>query len=112
MVMNKELMMPSPIDNMKNAIKTFNKREKVYGVRGYEQQGRVIKSLFPTGIKLETEEDHNRFFLLSMIVVKLCRYANNWDKKGHQDSVHDMGVYSFILESFDKGYENDNNDRS
>jgi hypothetical protein len=103
--------MPTPIENMEEAIKTFKEREKVYGVRGYEQQGRVIKSLFPTGIKLETEEDHNRFFLLSMIVVKLCRYANNLDKKGHQDSVHDMGVYSFILESFDKGHKNDNNNR-
>tara|TARA_R100001126_G_C4811318_1_gene142015 strand:+ start:225 stop:560 length:336 start_codon:yes stop_codon:yes gene_type:complete len=96
---------PTAIDIMENAIKTFNEREKVYGTRGYEQQGRVIKSLFPNGIKLETEEDHNRFFLLSMIIVKLCRYTNNLDKKGHKDSVHDMGVYSFILESFDASYK-------
>ena len=35
-----------------------------------------------------------------MIVTKLIRYCNQWSDK-HQDSIHDLGVYSFILEDID-----------
>jgi hypothetical protein len=35
------------------------------------------------------------------MTVKLSRYAANFEKGGHQDSVHDLGVYSFLLEDFD-----------
>ena len=45
----------------------------------------------------------NRYGALSLIVTKLVRYCNKWDKP-HQDSIHDLGVYAFILETVDDSY--------
>ena len=59
-----------------------------------------MKALFPNGIELKTVEDYNRFGVINMIVAKLTRYSQNWPKT-HQDSLHDLGVYAFILESLD-----------
>tara|TARA_R100000742_G_C4259604_1_gene77409 strand:+ start:427 stop:732 length:306 start_codon:yes stop_codon:yes gene_type:complete len=87
------------IKNLKQALKTFEERGKSYG-DSYNQVGKVMAVLFPNGVELKTEADFNRMGLLNMIVSKLTRYANQWEKT-HKDSAHDMGVYSFILEAFD-----------
>ena len=99
MVMNKELMMPSPIDNMKNAIKTFEERNVTYG-DNYLTHGKVMQALFPEPVNLATIKEYNRVGIVNAIVAKLTRYCNNWPQ-GHQDSIHDLGVYSFMLESID-----------
>ena len=41
--------------------------------------------------------------IMNMVVAKLTRYSQKWPHvdKGTIDSVHDMGVYSFMLESLD-----------
>jgi hypothetical protein len=85
--------------NLRNAIKTFETRGEAYG-NSYLQYGEVMKILFPNGIKLETKDDINRMGLLNMIVSKLIRYTNQWGKP-HKDSMHDLGVYSFMLEGLD-----------
>ena len=57
-------------------------------------------ALFPKGVNLKTIEDYNRFGIINMLVAKLTRYCQGWPKS-HQDSIHDLGVYAFILESLD-----------
>lgn len=42
------------------------------------------------------------FHIFNLIIIKLYRYANNWEKGGHQDSIHDMAVYCAILENIDQ----------
>tara|TARA_R110000787_G_scaffold102227_1_gene208206 strand:+ start:916 stop:1110 length:195 start_codon:yes stop_codon:yes gene_type:complete len=59
-----------------------------------------MTSLFPEGINLNTVDAINRFGLLSMIISKLTRYCNQWDEP-HKDSIHDLGVYAFMLEGVD-----------
>ena len=85
--------------NLDQALKTFNQRGAVYGL-SYVQYGEVMNSLFPEGINLNTVDAINRFGLLSMIISKLTRYCNQWDEP-HKDSIHDLGVYSFMLEGVD-----------
>lgn len=85
---------------LESAAETFRERNKVYG-DNYKNVGQVMKGLFPDGVTLLTEEDHNRFHLLFLDVVKLTRYCNNWEKGGHQDSIHDSIVYGAMLESID-----------
>lgn len=85
--------------NLDQALKTFNQRGAVYGL-SYIQYGEVMTSLFPEGINLNTVDAINRFGLLSMIISKLTRYCNQWDEP-HKDSIHDLGVYSFMLEGVD-----------
>ena len=87
------------IKNMEQAHKTFKERGSQYGA-SYTQYGEIMKVLFPNGIKLETNDDFNRMGLLNMIVSKLIRYGNMWDKP-HKDSIHDLGVYAFMLEGID-----------
>lgn len=62
-----------------------------------------MAALFPDGVKLETKEDHNRFHIFMLVLVKLSRYCVNWEQGGHQDSIHDAAVYCAMLESIDEG---------
>ena len=83
---------------MQQAIKTFQERNKTYG-DNYLQHGEVMQALFPKGVHLNSVHEHNRFGIINMIVAKLTRYCQG--EKPHQDSIHDLGVYAFILESVD-----------
>jgi hypothetical protein len=91
-----------PIDCIEAALNTFKQRNKQYG-DNYLQHGQVMTALFPNGVQLQTVEDWNRFGIFNMMVAKLTRYAQNWPNVSEStiDSVHDNGVYSFMLESLD-----------
>ena len=89
----------TPIECMEDALETFRERNKVYG-DNYHRHGKVMTALFPSGVNLKTEKEWNRFGIVNMIVAKMTRYAENWPKS-HEDSVHDLGVYAFMLQSLD-----------
>jgi len=89
----------TPIECMEDALETFRERNKVYG-DNYHRHGKVMTALFPNGVNLKTEKEWNRFGIVNMIVAKMTRYAENWPKS-HEDSVHDLGVYAFMLQSLD-----------
>lgn len=88
-------------DKLRKAIKTAEERGKVYGHDGSEVTGRAIAMLFPDGLTLKTPDDFARFAIFNMMMAKIGRYTKNFAKGGHSDSVHDIGVYSFILEDLD-----------
>ena len=96
-----------PIDCLEDALHTFKQRNKQYG-DNYLTHGQVMTALFPDGVQLKTVEDYNRFGVINMIVAELTRYSQNWPKT-HQDSLHDLGVYAFILESLDDSLRSRNN---
>lgn len=87
-------------ERLKQAAKTYQERNKVYG-DSYKTQGDVLDALFPEGMNI-THEDYNRIFMVNMIVSKLIRYCENFNDGGHQDSIHDLGVYAFMLEELDE----------
>ena len=97
---DKDAFASSPADCLESALNTFRARSKVYG-NNYLQHGKVMRALFPAGVALSTLSDYNRFGIINMIVSKLTRYSQNWDK-AHLDSIHDLGVYAFMLESLDR----------
>lgn len=101
---------PLLIKKIKSALKTAEERGKVYGSAhdNYKRHGKALAALFPNGIYIKTEADFARFILLVMASAKLARYANNFEVGGHADSIHDMGVYSFIIEAFDEEVKNEN----
>lgn len=80
---------------------TYRERNKVYG-DNWRKVGDFLAALFPNGVTLEKPEDHNRYHFLVMIAVKLTRYAQNWDRGGHEDSLLDSAVYSAILAELDR----------
>jgi len=97
-------MTKSPVSKiMEKAIATHESRNATYN-NSFEEHGRIMVALFPDGITLSSVDDFNRFGVLNMIVSKLYRYCSNFEL-GHQDSIHDLGVYSFMLEYLDSKTE-------
>lgn len=87
-------------DLMEEAMKTFEAKSDEYGST-YHQFGHIMKALFPEGVTVQKVDDWNRLGVLVQIVGKLARYTINFRAGGHQDSIHDIGVYAFMLEELD-----------
>lgn len=79
---------------MEEMLVTFRERAKVYG-DNYLIIGKVMADLFPQGITLKTEEEHNRYHLFLMTMIKATRAANTG--LTHHDSAHDMAVYGAMF---------------
>lgn len=90
---------------LRHAARTYEERNKVYGDT-YKIHGYVINALFPAGIRLSGPMDHNRFAALTLIISKLTRYCQNFDKGGHADSLHDLAVYAMMLQELDNDKNN------
>ena len=91
--------MATAIENLEKALETYRERNKLYG-DNYKHFGEVMCALFPKGLRLYTTHDWNRFGVLIQIISKLTRYTQI-PLVGHQDSIHDMIVYSAMLEELD-----------
>jgi len=85
---------------MREALATYAERRAVYGA-SEQMYADVMLALFPDGLALDTREAWVRFGLFTMIISKVTRYANDF-KTGHVDSIHDLGVYAFMLEGEDR----------
>lgn len=91
---------------MELARDTFQTRNAQYG-DSYKHFGVIMELLVEmNGIKLTdmSDQDHNRFALVHKIIDKLLRYMASFQPgvPGHIDSVHDLGVYAFMLESIER----------
>lgn len=87
-------------DILAKAAETYRERNKLYG-NNYHRFGSLCLSLFPNGMTLRTVEDFNRFGVLVQILSKQTRYAEQFAKGGHLDSIHDTIVYAAMLEELD-----------
>lgn len=74
---------------------THRERAETYG-DSFAMLGEVMSRLYPDGVALMTADDHRKWHLFEMIVVKICRFAAS--QLTHVDSIHDIGVYAAILE--------------
>lgn len=92
-------MMTVP-DMLRQSAETYEQRNKLYG-DNYKRFGHIVALLFPNGIHLESEDDHNRFGVFVQIISKLTRYAENFRELGHDDSLLDMTVYATMLRELD-----------
>lgn len=92
--------MKTAAEFLREGAQTFEDRNKVYG-NNYLNVGGAMAALFPDGVSLKTADDFNRFHIFMLGIVKVSRYANNWNAGGHADSIHDNTVYSAMLESID-----------
>lgn len=74
---------------------TFRRRNAVYG-DNFRMVAKLVKVLFPDGVPPElvvTDQWH----LFELKLVKISRFAIS--NLTHQDSIHDDGVYSAMIES-------------
>lgn len=88
------------LDGLEKLCELRKNRNAVYGNIA-RKKGYVMKALFGE-LSLKTEDDFARYGTLDTIVSKLLRYANNFEKGGHIDSLNDISVYAQILRSLDE----------
>jgi hypothetical protein len=96
--------MSTPDQILEEGAELFRQRNAIYG-NGHLKVGKIMAALFPEGIKLESSDDHLRFHIFMLAVVKLTRYSENFGKGGHADSVLDLSVYAAMLSSIDETIE-------
>lgn len=99
---------------LKDMQETYQERGKVYG-NSCLKAGKVLKAMIPEGVIVETEEDFATMAVLGIMAHKMCRALNplavrarlNEDVRrehlhiselGHEDSIHDLSVYTAIWE--------------
>lgn len=87
------------MNNMARARDTYKVRNAKYG-NNYKRFGQIMMALYPHGLTIDSFEQWNRLGILHMIIAKLSRYVTD-PKVGHLDSIHDIGVYAFMLEELD-----------
>jgi hypothetical protein len=92
-------------DMLRNAAKIYEDRNKIYG-DNYKRFGEIMHSLFPNGLTLHNADDFNRFGVFVQVVSKATRYAENFVRGGHSDSLDDAAVYAMMLQELDSEYRN------
>jgi hypothetical protein len=78
----------------------YAERNAVYQ-DNYLKVGAVMAAMFPEGKVLKTADDFNRWHLFELAIVKLTRYANQYEDGGHADSIEDMIVYLAMVAGLD-----------
>lgn len=99
---------PQPVDTemkkvpdmLRDAAAIYEERNKLYG-DNYKRFGYIMRELFPQGLKLETQDDFNRYGVFVQVVSKITRYAENFTRGGHVDSLDDMAVYAMMMQELD-----------
>ena len=79
---------------MEEMLATFRERHKTYG-DNYLRIGPVLAAMFPDGLVLRTAEEHNRYHLYILMMVKMTRLATT--NLTHEDSALDASVYGAML---------------
>lgn len=78
----------------------YEERNALYG-DNYKRFGHIMTVLFPDGLVLNTPEDFNRFGIYVQMIAKCTRYAEQFKKGGHDDSLRDTAVYAMMLLELD-----------
>lgn len=91
-----EVMLTTVPGVLSAAAATFQERNAKYK-DAWKQVGPVLKALFPEGVSLKTSDDHTRYHLLMLMVVKMTRFANS--RMEHADSMRDAAVYAAMIET-------------
>ncbi len=87
--------------HLEAAAKTYRERNAIYG-DNYKNFGNMASAIFPKGLHLESVDSWNRMGVFLQVLSKLTRYAENWEKGGHADSIHDLSVYAAMLAELDE----------
>lgn len=89
------------LDILQGAADVYKDRNAVYK-DNFRMVGKTMEALFPEGRPpLVHAAEYDRWHIFELIIVKLTRYANNYDVP-HEDSLLDMLPYLGILGGLDQ----------
>ena len=89
--------------NLRLLAELYDKKNNEYG-DSYKRMGHIMKAFFPDGVRLISHEDFARYNLFEAVIGKMNRYASNFHKEGHADSLDDAAVYAQMLDELDTQY--------
>lgn len=87
-------------ERLRFAASIFDQRNQLYG-SNYKHFGTVMVGMFPEGLTLKTADDFSRFGVFVQAISKDTRYAQQFHKGGHVDSLDDGVVYRTMLNEID-----------
>jgi len=93
-------------DAFQEMAETFREKSTEYGESAVITIGKALQIIFSDGLILAKQEDFQRFFLLTMVLLKAIRYSQNLCGGGHEDSALDMAVYAAMLLGHDRAAKN------
>lgn len=96
----RETDLPFVAEKLHDLADLFAERNAVYK-DNFRMVGRIMEAMFPEGITLKTADEHNKFHLFMLKIVKLSRYAINYEQ-GHVDSSDDDIVYTAMVAALDE----------
>lgn len=85
---------------LRAAADLFEERNAAYG-GNYLTMGAVMSAIYPQGLTVKTQEEWTRLMLQVLRVMKETRYAQNFQKGGHEDSLDDLAVYALMAAETD-----------
>lgn len=91
----------TPHDYLNDCSETYHAKHKIYG-NNFLIIGKAMEAIFPEGLTIKTADDWNRIHLFLLNMVKVTRYANNYNTGGHEDSLRDSIVYQSMLQFVDE----------
>lgn len=83
-------------DVLEKGAELYRERNQQYG-DGFIVTGNVLAAMFPHGVELKTQQDFRRWHLFEWMVGKMVRYAANFSRGGHPDSMEDAVVYGAMV---------------
>jgi hypothetical protein len=89
---------PDRLTDMANLARSRNAE---YG-GNYQIMGPAMAAMYPDGLRVRTVEEWTRLCLQVMRVLKETRYARNFERGGHEDSMHDLAVYAAMAAETDE----------
>lgn len=96
-----------PHEYLEDCAQTYHEKHKIYG-DNFLIIGQAMAAIFPEGLTVKTANDWNRLHLMLLNMVKVTRYANNYNKGGHEDSLRDSIVYNAMLQYVDEEIQKQN----
>lgn len=88
-------------ERMRDAADLFEERNAAYG-NNYRLFGAVMRAMYPNGLTVTTDEEWTRLMLQVHRVTKETRYACNFSRGGHADSMADLSVYAQMAAETDE----------
>lgn len=88
-------------DRLRKAAGIYDERNALYG-DNYKRFGKIMTQIFPDGLVIKTADDWNRVGIWVQKMAKVTRYAAQFTKGGHEDSLDDDAVYTMMLQELDE----------
>lgn len=88
-------------ERLRAAARLFEERNKVYG-SNYKTFGQVMAAMYPDGLTVKSAEEWTRIILQVHRITKETRYASNFRRGGHADSMEDLAVYAEMAAETDE----------